>query len=151
DLERDHSVATEIASHLRGLSGVSEVYVPQELEYPSLRLNVDRIHAGQLGLSQREVVNNVVTALTSNGMIAPSYWIDPKSGNDYMLTVQYPEGTIQGMPDLKGIPLRSPGQPVPATLDAVTTIARAHSPAEVDHYQIQRVIDVYVSPSGEDL
>src|SRR5262249_1651480 len=79
DLERDHSVATEIASHLRGLSGVSEVYVPQELEYPSLRLNVDRIHAGQLGLSQREVVNNVVTALTSNGMIAPSYWIDPKS------------------------------------------------------------------------
>ena len=47
--------------------------------------------AGQLGLNQREVVSNVITALTSNQMIAPSYWVDPESGNDYMLTVQYPE------------------------------------------------------------
>ncbi len=43
------------------------------------------------GLSPKEVVDNVITALTSNGMIAPSYWIDPKTGNNYMLTVQYPE------------------------------------------------------------
>ena len=49
------------------------------------------MRASELGLDQREVVNNVITALTSNGMIAPSYWIDPKTGNDYMLTVQYPE------------------------------------------------------------
>ena len=151
DLDRDHTVALDIAGRVRGLAGVSEVYIPQNLEYPSLQVNVDRIHAGELGLSQKEVINNVVTALTSNGMIAPSYWIDPKTGNDYMLTVQYPEGTIRTVPDLKGIPLRSPGLPEPTTLDAVTTIKESHSPAEVDHYQIQRVIDVYVSPSSEDL
>jgi multidrug efflux pump subunit AcrB len=84
-------------------------------------------------------------------MIAPSYWIDPKSGNDYMLTVQYPENTVKELLDVRGIPLRSPVLPVPTTLDAVTTIQQTHSPTEVDHYQIQRVIDVYVSPSGEDL
>ena len=51
--------------------------------------------AARLGLSSQEVVDNVITALTSNGMIAPSFWIDPKTGNDYMLTVQYPETQVQ--------------------------------------------------------
>ena len=52
-------------------------------------------------------MNNVITALTSNQMIAPSYWVDPKTGNDYMLTVQYPDSQIKTMADLKQIPLRS--------------------------------------------
>ena len=45
--------------------------------------------AARLGLTATEVVDNVMTALTSNGMIAPSYWVDPQSGNNYFLTVQY--------------------------------------------------------------
>ena len=56
-----------------------------------LQLDIDRTRAGELGLTQKEVVGNIITALTSNAMIAPSFWIDPKTGNDYMLTVQYPE------------------------------------------------------------
>ncbi len=56
------------------LSGVSDVYIPQDVDYPSLRLDIDRERAGELGLDQREVVNNVITALTSNQMIAPSFW-----------------------------------------------------------------------------
>jgi glucose-6-phosphate 1-dehydrogenase len=59
-----------------------------------------------LGLSQKEIVDNVITALTSNGMIAPNYWIDPQSGNPYMLTVQYPEDAVKTVTDLKQIPLR---------------------------------------------
>ncbi len=65
--------------------------IPQDLDYPGIQLDVDREMAARLGLSSKEVVDNVITALTSNGMIAPSYWIDPKTGNNYMLTVQYPE------------------------------------------------------------
>ena len=60
----------------------------------------------ELGLNQKEVVNNVITALTSNQMIAPSFWIDPKTGNDYMLTVQYPERQVKNLVDLQSIPLR---------------------------------------------
>ena len=79
---------------IRRLPGVSDVFIPQDIDYPSLRLDIDRERAASLGLNQREVVNNVITALTSNQMIAPSYWVDPKSGNDYMLTVQYPENRV---------------------------------------------------------
>ena len=82
------------------------VLVPQDIDYPALQLNIDREKASLVGLSQKEVVDNVITALTSNGMIAPNYWVDPKSGNPYMLTVQYPEDAVKTMQDLKQIPLR---------------------------------------------
>ena len=71
-----------------------------------MQLDVDRTRASELGLNQQEVVDNIITALTSNSMIAPSFWIDPKTGNDYMLTVQYPEDQVKTLSDLKAIPLR---------------------------------------------
>jgi multidrug efflux pump subunit AcrB len=151
NLEAAFGTASDLARGIRGIRGVSDVFIPQDLDYPSLRLAVNREHANELGLNQREVVSNVITALTSNGMIAPSYWVDPRSGNDYMLTVQYPEAQIQTLADLKNIPLHSPGAKAPTMLDAVSTITPFKSPTEIDHYQIQRVIDVYVNPATEDL
>jgi multidrug efflux pump subunit AcrB len=151
NMEDTYKTATEIAQKIRGVKGVSDVLIPQDIDYPALQMNIDRVRAGELGLSQREVVNNVITALTSNGMIAPSFWVDPKSGNDYMLTVQYPENQIKDLSDLKAIPLRSPGQPNPARLDAVSSVKKIESPTEVDHYQLRRVIDIYVAPTTEDL
>jgi multidrug efflux pump subunit AcrB len=143
--------ATDLASAIRRLPGVSDVYIPQDLDYPSLRLDIDRERAATLGLDQREVVNNVITALTSNQMIAPSYWVDPRSGNDYMLTVQYPEGVVRNLLDLRDMPLHAAHLKNPTFLDAVTHITRLKSPTEIDHYQIQRVVDIYVNPRGEDL
>src|SRR5205814_5456264 len=102
--------ASAIAASIRRQPGISDVFIPQDLDYPSLRLDIDRERAATLGLDQREVVNNVITALTSNQMIAPSYWVDPKSGNDYMLTVQYPEGRIGSLRDLRSLPLHAARQ-----------------------------------------
>jgi multidrug efflux pump subunit AcrB len=84
-------------------------------------------------------------------MIAPSYWIDPKNGNDYMLTVQYPENQVRTISDLRAIPLRGAGSRSPARLDAITQIDRMSAPTEVDHYGLRRTIDVYVRPLEEDL
>ncbi len=151
NLSQIYRTARGIAGRIRKLPGVSDVFIPQNLNYPALRLRVNRERASELGLTQREVVDNVITALTSNGMIAPSYWIDPKSGNDYMLTVQYPETKVRSVSDLENIPLQVHGAPLPAVLGSVATITRLNSPTEVDHYQIQRVIDIYVGPRTEDL
>ena len=154
DLEQSYGIAEDLASQIRRLPGVGQVYIPQDMNYPALRLDVDRVHAGELGLSQKDVVNNVITALNSNLMIAPNYWVDRKTGNDYFLTVQYFEhGTpaIHDSMDLKNIPLRAPNLKEPTTLDNVVKLTRLQTPTEVDHYQIQRVSDVYVTPVGEDL
>jgi multidrug efflux pump subunit AcrB len=151
NLEKAHAIAAEIAAKVRALKGVSDVYVPQDVDYPALRLDINREKASELGLSEKEVVDNLITALTSDQMIAPSYWVDPKSGNDYMLTVQYPEDNVKRLNDLLAVPLRGTRANLSARLDTVATIQHIPSPTEVDHYQLRRVIDVYVVPTGEDL
>jgi multidrug efflux pump subunit AcrB len=181
DLDQIYGVAQTLAARIRDVSGVGQVYIPQDMNYPTLQLNVDRVHAGELGLTQKDVVDNVITALNSNYMIAPNYWVDRKSGNDYYLTVQFFEhgnGAIQNMLDLGQIPLRNPssagqmncgptgppqagsgrsswscgGQTRPTTvLKNVVDVKQILTPTEVDHYQIQRAVDIYVTPAGEDL
>ncbi len=151
NLDQTYAVASAIASQVRKLSAVSAVLIPQDIDYPALRLDIDREKASLVGLSQKEVVDNIITALTSNGMIAPDYWIDPKTGNPYMLTVQYAEDQVKTLTDLKQIPLRGARSSAPTTLDTVVNVHMIPSPTEVDHYQLFRVIDLYVSPKGEDL
>jgi multidrug efflux pump subunit AcrB len=181
DLNQIYGIAENLAAQIRQVHGVGQIYIPQDMNYPALRLDVDRVHAGELGLTQKEVVDNVITALNSNYMIAPNYWVDRKSGNDYYLTVQYFEkgqAAVHSMTDLGQIPLRdltdgagmscgparavSPGSGQPAwtcggegrpitVLNNVVNLKQTQTPTEVDHYQIQRAVDVYVTPAGEDL
>jgi multidrug efflux pump subunit AcrB len=154
DLDTTYNTAQELARRIQRLPGVGEIYIPQDMNYPAIRLNVDRVHAAELGLSQKEIVDNVITALNSNTMIAPNYWVDYETGNDYFLTVQYAEHgktAIHDTVDLKQIPLRAPNLKDPTTLDSVVKLENLQSPTEIDHYQIQRVVDIYVTPSGEDL
>src|SRR5580693_6177710 len=176
DLDQIYGIAQTLANRIREVHGVGQIYIPQDMNYPALRLDVDRVHAGELGLTQKDVVDNVITALNSNYMIAPNYWVDRKSGNDYYLTVQFFEKgqpAIHDMADFGQIPLRDPangggmgcgptgagsaawacgGQGRPITvLNNVVNVRQVQTPTEVDHYQIQRAMDVYVTPTGEDL
>ncbi|MGC2793226.1 MAG: efflux RND transporter permease subunit [Candidatus Sulfotelmatobacter sp.] len=181
DLDQIYGIAQTLANRIREVRGVGQIYIPQDMNYPALRLDVDRVHAGELGLTQKDVVDNVITALNSNYMIAPNYWVDRKSGNDYYLTVQYFEhgdAAIHNMADLGQIPLRDPGNgagiacgpsgpPQPSTghsswaclgqgrpttvLKNVVDVKQVLTPTEVDHYQIQRAVDIFVTPKGEDL
>ena len=151
NLEKSYATTLQLAAKIRQIPGVADVFIPQDIDYPALRLDVDRMRASELGLDQREVVDNVITALTSNGMIAPSYWIDPRNGNDYMLTVQYPEFQVKTLSDLRAIPLHGPQDSEPTRLDMISHITRIQSPTEVDHYSIRRVNDIYVRPLNEDL
>ena len=148
-----YAVASELAEKLKSNPSVNDVLIPQDLDYPGLELNVRREMAARLGLTANDVVDNVVTALTSNGMIAPSYWVDPRNGNNYFLTVQYTNQQIASMTmeDFKNIPLHAPDNMNPTVLENVADIKMINTPTEVDHYQLFRVIDVYVSPKGEDL
>jgi multidrug efflux pump subunit AcrB len=178
DMDGSYALATQLAAKIKAMPNVSSVYIPQSINYPGLALNIDRERASLIGLSAKDVVDDVITALTSDGMVAPSYWIDPKSGNNYMVTVQYANSWIENMSmeDMKNIPLRgvrpagySPmqegGQSDPASsqasgnensagyvpLGAVANIQQINTPTEVDHNQIRRVIDIYVATKSEAL
>ena len=148
-----YEVAADIAHRVRGLHDVNDVLIPQDLDYPGIELNVRREMAARLGLSASDVIRNVTTALNSNGMIAPGYWVDPQSGNNYFLTVQYENNKINTMTleDFKQIPLKAKNVPETTNLENVADVKMINTPTEVDHYQLFRAIDVYVSPKGESL
>jgi multidrug efflux pump subunit AcrB len=145
-------IVRKIALQLKGSNLVSDVLLPQDIDYPGLELNIDREQASLLGLTPKNVMDNV-TVLTSDGMIAPSYWIDPKSGNNYMPTVQYFNEKIASMTmsDFQNIPLRAETSCSYTPLQSVARIVAINTPTEVDHYQIRRVVDVFVMPKSEDL
>lgn len=151
NLQGNYKLALDLARDIRKIHGVADVFLPQDLDQPGLKIDIDRLRARELGLSQKEVVSNVITALTSNQMIAPSLWIDPRNGNPYYLAVQYPEKQVENVGDVRSIPLRGPNSSQPTRLDMVSSIQRIVGPTEVDHYQIRRALDVFVRPLGEDL
>ena len=178
NMDGAYQIAEQLAAKIRTYPNVSATYIPQDINYPGIQLNIDREKASLIGLSAKDVVDNVITALTSDGMVAPSYWIDPKSGNNYMVTVQYANRWIQNMSmqDFQSIPLRGthpPGfSPVDVgrsagslpvedwtgdhragytPLSSVASIRLINTPTEVDHYQIRRVIDIYVATKSEAL
>ena len=178
DLDGSYALAKVLAQKIKEMPNVSGVYIPQDLDYPGIALNIDREKASLIGLSAKEVVDNVVTAMTSDGMVAPSYWIDPKSGNNYMVTVQYANRILNNMSmeKFENIPLRgvqpagySPMQEAHESSDQSRELSRGdhtagytplssvadlkliNTPTEVDHYQIRRVIDIYVSTRTEAL
>jgi multidrug efflux pump subunit AcrB len=151
NLQEAYAIAQDTAAKLKKLGSVNDVLIPQDLDYPGLELNINRVQAGLLGVSPKNVVDNVITALTSNGVISPSFWVDPKTGNSYMLTVQYPENQIKTMTDFQQIPLRSPDGANTTPLQSVAGIKLINTPTEVDHYQLRREFDIYVMPKKEDL
>src|ERR1700683_2974813 len=149
DLKVGDAIAKDLARQIQRLPSVSDVYIPQDMDYPGLELNVNRDRASELGLTPQEIVDNVITALTSDVMIAPSYWVDPKTGNNYFVSVQYPENQVKSIEDLKAMPLRAPNLKMPTFLSQVADVTQIQTPTEVDHYQLQRTLDIYVAPSGE--
>ncbi len=151
DLNTDMSIAQELAGKIRQVPNISDVYIPQDMDYPALQINVNRTRVAELGLTPRSVIDNVITALTSNQMIAPGYWIDPKSGNQYFVSVKYPNNEVKSLADLETLPLHDPVLKEPTYLDQLCTIQRISTPTEVDHYQLERDIDIYVKPKTEDL
>jgi multidrug efflux pump subunit AcrB len=178
DMDGAYALAKTLTQKIKAMPNVSGVYIPQDLDYPGIALNIDREKASLIGLSAKDVVDNVVTAMTSDGMVAPSYWIDPKSGNNYMVTVQYANKFLNNMSmeAFENIPLRgnrppgySPMQDARRAgeqtreltrgdhttgytpLSSVANLKLINTPTEVDHYQIRRVIDIYVSTRTEAL
>ncbi len=108
DIDGAYALASSLAEKIKVMPNVSGVYIPQSLDYPGIELNIDRERASLIGLTAKDVVDNVITAMTSDGMVAPSYWIDPKTGNNYMVTVQYNNRVLNNMTmqDFENIPLR---------------------------------------------
>ncbi|QDV40425.1 Cobalt-zinc-cadmium resistance protein CzcA [Stieleria neptunia] len=145
--------AERIVRAIRPIAGTEDVQIAQSLDYPQFDVQVDRTRAKYLGLDQEEVAQTVLTALGSSVGYSPTIWIDPKSGVDFFMGVQYENNTFESLDEIRNIPLslNTPDGPITIPLSNVATVNRVNIPGEIAHYNISRVNDVHVNVSGRDI
>jgi multidrug efflux pump subunit AcrB len=155
-LEEAQKIAQQVKAEVLQVPGTADVRIQQKLDYPAFEVDVDRVKAAYLGLTQEDAVKNIVTALNSSVNFLPSFWIDERNGNHYLLGAQYPEDQIRDKATLENIPLTDPAprgaQAVEPTLVRnVAAISHTVAPLEVEHRSIARVTDVYANVAGRDI
>ncbi|MFP6766072.1 MAG: efflux RND transporter permease subunit, partial [Planctomycetaceae bacterium] len=146
-------VAEQLVEKLRPIQGATDVQIAQSLDYPQLDIQVDRVRARYMGLDQEEVAQTILTSLGSSVGHSPTIWIDPKTGVDFFMGVQYENNEIQSLDQIHNIPLslNTPDGPVTIPLSNIATVRRVNIPGEIAHYNIARVNDVYVNVDGRDV
>ena len=146
------AVAEVIRRRLTSVEGVVDARIIQRLDYPQYVIDVDRAKAADLGLSQSEVMKNVVAALNSSITFhKKNFWIDPVSKNQYFVGVQYFEEDIDSIQTLMDVPITSPKQPQPIPLRNLATLRRGTVPTEITHNNLLATMDLTLGVEGRDL
>ncbi len=168
NLDQSYQIARQLKDEIATVPGAVDVHVKQAIRYPALHINVDREKAAQLGLTEQSVANSMLISLSSSQLIAPSYFLNPTNNVNYIVAVRIPPERFDSVDALMSTPLSLPGsatplqaaaqpqtQPVPQpqyeTLANVSQIIPDSVPAEVNHYTVQRVIDINANLQGRDL
>lgn len=154
DMVNRRAVAKALDWRISRIPQVKETCLPQAMDLPQLRIEVDRAAAARFKLTQSDVVRNVIAALMSTAQLAPNFWIGPLSGNPYVIGVQYPEYAVENLQTLENIPISlervRPEGRVPL-LREVATITRTQAPVEAYHYEADRVSQLFVTVGDNDL
>jgi multidrug efflux pump subunit AcrB len=153
---KKQQIARAIAERIRAkcvrIDGIVDARIIQRLDYPEYVIDVDRAKAADLGLSQDEVMKNVVAAFNSSIQFnKKNFWIDPIGGNQYFVGVQYPEGDIKSIETLLRIPITGIDQKQAIPLGNLIKLRRTNVPTEVTHQNIQPTIDLSMGVYGRDL
>jgi multidrug efflux pump subunit AcrB len=150
--EKAYQVAQVIRREVVKVDGVVDCRILQRLDYPQYFVEVDQAKASDIGLTQMDVMRNLVAALNSSIQFNKrNFWIDPVSHNQYYVGVQYAEEDIQSIDTLLDVPITSPAQKRSIPLRNVATVSRTTVPAEVNHTNLQATIDLTMGVSGRDL
>jgi multidrug efflux pump subunit AcrB len=151
DVPGNFVVASQIAQRMRAVPGAVDVHIQQPLDQPRMQFDVNRVRIQQLGLTERDVANNVLISLSSSFQTTPNFWLNTKNGVSYNIAVQTPQYQINSLDALKNIPVNSPAAPSPQLFENLAGMTRQNEPAVVSHYNVRPVIDIYASAQGRDL
>ena len=153
DQTTNRDIAARLAEKIRRIPGAVDVRVHQPADQPKLWFDVDRTKASEVGLFQRDIANSLLLSLSGSSMVSPTYWLNPKLGIQYMVSVRVPEHRMDSLAALKSIPVNAsrPGEGDVQLLENLATVTRGSGPPVVSHYHVKRVIDIYGGVSGRDL
>jgi multidrug efflux pump subunit AcrB len=149
--EDTYRIAAALRDKIKNVPGAVDVFIQQEVNTPEIDVNIDRLKSQELGLTQRDVADNLLLALAGNGQTAPNFWLDPETGVSYPVVVQTPQYRLDNLGSLSRIAVTSPATDNDQILRNVSHTTRTVSPLTVSHYNNQPVMDVYASTDLRDL
>ncbi len=169
NLQSDYDIALRLEGRMRLIPGATDIRIAQPLDYPSYKVEVDRAKALQFGITQQQVASSLLASLSGASLLQPNFWLDPRTGVNYSVVSQMPQHLIDSVAAMSNIPLSTSastssgtstygssgvdgaGAAAPQLLSNIATFKRAWDPALIEHYTVQRVIDVDCAVSGRDL
>lgn len=168
NLKASTEVAQRLKTAIQTIPGAVDVRIKQVTESPGYRVNVDRLRAARAGVAQRDVANGLLVSLSGNGQLAPSYFLNPANGVNYTVVVKSPLANLDSPDKLLATPFGFPGsgnllqaeafkaagpgaQSAFQPLSNLASIQRISTPSEINHFTVQRVIDVMANVEGRDL
>ena len=147
----NYEVAKKLEERIKSVRGAVDVHIQQVVDYPTFFVDVDRTLSSQIGLTQRDVANDLLISLSSSSQVAPNYWLNPVNGVNYPIAIQTPQYKIDSLDALKQSPISAGKLAEPQLLENLAPITRTDTPAVISHYAIAPVYDVCVNVQGRDL
>ena len=147
----NYELAKKLEKQIAAIPGAVDVHIHQQVEYPTMQVNVDRTKARQIGLTQQDVAQSTLISLTGTGQTAPNEWLNPATGVNYQIVTQTPIYRIDSLQALARTPITTPQGNASQLLGNVASFRRDLSPIIIDHYNIQPTFDIYADVDKTDL
>ena len=151
-VDQDHRLAEKMLEEISHIPGTTDLRVQQPFNLQTWTINVDRTRAQQVGYSQRDIANTILTAVSGSFQTTPTFFLNPQNHVSYSIAVQTPQYQVQNLQALKGFPIAANGSgQTPQLLGNLATIDRGSEQGTVSHYNARPVIDIYGAVEGTDL
>jgi multidrug efflux pump subunit AcrB len=163
NLYANRALAERMLDEVRYVPGAADARIQQPFDYPKMTVNVDRTRARDVGLTQQNVAQSVLVALSGSFQTTPSFYLDPKNGVSYNVAIQAPQYALDSVAGLQSLPVTGSssttqqptgtlsGPPPMQILGNLASIVPGTELGTVSHYDVQPVLDIYTNVDGTDL
>ena len=172
DLYGNRVLAEQMLNEVRYVPGAVDAHIQQPFNFPNMTVDVDRTRAQTIGLTQQNVAQSLLVALSGSFQTTPNFYLDPRNGVTYNVAIQAPQYRLDSLAALKSIPVTSPAatqqanaaaaagsssasvtgvQPPVDVLGNMASIVPGTELGTVSHYDVQPVLDIYANVDGTDL
>ncbi|MCU0574978.1 MAG: efflux RND transporter permease subunit [Syntrophobacteraceae bacterium] len=151
DREKNRIVANGLMEKIRHIPGAVDLRVQQPADQPEIHFDIDRTKASQVGLTQRDAANSMLLSLSGSSQVQPNYWLNPRSGVQYLVNIRVPEHPMDSLTAINSIPVSAAGKNNSQVLANLASFNRASGSPIFSHYNVMPVIDIFGGVSGRDL
>ena len=151
NLAANFEYANKMLKAIKQVPGVADARIQQSSKSPILELKMDRTRAQEMGLTARDITNNLLVNLAGSSQVAPTFWLNPANGVSYPIVMQTPQYNMDSLQSLNNLPVSSPMGGSQQVIAGLVDISRNTAQAVISQYDIQTMVQINATPQDRDL